>query len=105
VKIAFSFLVSLCALSFTQSAHANTIYKGKCAKQAENAAVQKWADVPDPSPTLEYITVSSQVKEPRGDTYEVVLALGDGNETGYAKYEVVFGELSNCSRAKVSVAK
>ena len=93
-------IVLIASLSFT-SAWA-TDYSGKCAKQAETAAVKKWADVPNPDPSLEYDTISSKVSEPRSDAYIVELSLYDGNEESGVKYQVVFEDLSDCSRPRVT---
>ena len=93
-------LIAVGSLAVAHSASA-TEYKGKCAKQAEDAAVKKWADVPNPDPNLEYITVSSRAAATRSDKYEVILALNDGNESAYAKYEVTFENLGSCKGASV----
>jgi hypothetical protein len=97
-------LTMLGTLTFAHAASASQ-YKGKCAKQAEEAAITNWADVANPDPNLEYLTVSSLATAARSDTYEVVLALSDGNETSYAKYEVKFASLGACKGATVSAAK
>jgi hypothetical protein len=104
MKPAILALLVLGTLTFAQAASAAQ-YKGKCAKQAEEAAVLKWADVKNPDPNLEYVTVSSLAKSARSDTYEVTLALNDGNETGYAGYEVKFADLAACKGATVSNSK
>jgi hypothetical protein len=79
-----------------------TAYSGKCAKEAETATVKKWADVPNPDPELEYVTISSKAIEQRSDTYVVELSFFDGNEESGATYKVVFEDLSDCSRARVT---
>jgi hypothetical protein len=95
----FAFVALLAAFA-ANSALAAT-YSGKCAKKAEEAAIQFWADVPNPDPNLEYVTVSSKVTAPRSAQYIVVLALSDGNEQAFAKYEVTFEDLSKCAKPSV----
>lgn len=102
---ATSFFLTLVTIALTASPAWATTYKGKCAKQAETAAVEKWADVPNPDPNLEYITMSSEETGRESDTYIVVLALNDGNEQAMAKYQVKFGEPAACKKPAVSAAK
>ncbi len=92
--------VALFASLIAQTASAAT-YSGKCAKKAEAAAVNYWADVPNPDPSLEYVTVSSKETAPRSGTYTVVLALSDGNEQAFAKYEVTFEDAGKCAKPSV----
>jgi hypothetical protein len=80
-------------------------YSGKCAKQAESAAITKWADVPNPDANLEYITISSKAVAARSSTYIVDLAFSDGNETARGQYKVTFGDISDCSQAQVTFLK
>ena len=96
-----SLFLALVAMIFAQSASAAT-YKGKCAKKAEEAAVSKWADVPNPDPNLEYMTLSSEVTARRGDTYIVILGLSDGNENVMTKYQVTFQDAGSCSKPTVT---
>lgn len=101
MKLVSTFSFVLLAGLLASPAHAAG-FRGKCAKQALNAAVTKWADVPNPSETLEYIPVSSEPVKAGSDTYVVVLALSDGNEMAYAKYEVVFGDYARCAKPVVT---
>jgi hypothetical protein len=89
-------LIALTALLAFNSAWA-TEYTGKCAKQAEQAAISKWADVPNPNPSLEYVTISSKASAPRSLTYIVELGFYDGNEGARGEFQVKFDDLSDCS--------
>ncbi|MGZ3649759.1 MAG: hypothetical protein ACXWR1_08715 [Bdellovibrionota bacterium] len=95
--------LALASISIAQSASAAT-YKGKCAKQAETAALNKWSDVPNPDPGLEFMTMSSEASAPRSEKYVVVIAIGENEETGMLKYEVTFRNLAACKDPTV-VAK
>lgn len=89
-------------LAMSVQANAASRYSGHCAKAAIDAAVAKWADVPNPSEALEYMPVSSQPSPKDKRAYDVVLAFSDGNDIAYGKYVVTFSNLRNCSGATVT---
>jgi hypothetical protein len=96
-------ILSVLALSFTNSAFASpSSFKGKCAKQALDAAVMKWADVPNPSEQLEYFPLSVAPVANGSDTYLVVLGISDGNEAVQAKYRVKFQDYAKCAKPEVT---
>jgi hypothetical protein len=95
---------SLLALTFAHSAFAAT-YRGHCAHPAEMAAIHKWANVPNPSDQLEFMTMSSEETSRGAASYTVVLALSDGNESNYAKYLVVFDDVESCSAPTVTATR
>jgi hypothetical protein len=96
MKFAKSIFFVCSAVMLVSSVQANPVYSGKCAKQAEAAAIDKWSDVPNPSANLEYQTVSSNVDSKDSATYHVLLGLFDGNESFPAQYKVVFADSKTC---------
>jgi hypothetical protein len=102
-KVTVSVLVALVAAMVAQWAFATTKYAGKCAKKAEDAAIQYWADTPNADDT-EYLSVSSKVTRAR-DTYLVVLALNNQGEPVYIQYEVTFGNVDKCSDPTVKTSR
>ncbi len=98
MKFISSVLVGLLVAS---SSYAVSL-KGKCAKEAVDAAVMKWADVPNPDPNLEYIPYSAVPISPRSNVYIVVLAFSDGNDVVPGKYKVTFHNYASCSGAEVN---
>lgn len=97
------FIALLLSLTYT-SAYASN-YSGKCSDQALDAAIAKWANVPEPSDTLEYLPVSSKPMAPRSTTYTVVLAFSDGNDIFFGDYKVEFESLKDCSKPVVTNSK
>lgn len=92
-------------LGFTSFANAGT-FKGKCVEEAVNAAIQKWADVPNPSDDLYYVPVSAQPVQARSTTYEVTLGIYDLN--GYMAFDnfvVQVKDLSSCEAVSVESKK
>lgn len=99
MKATLSILVLMMA-STSFAAAKNNNFSGKCAKAAVNAAVNFWADVPNPSESLEYIPVSAEPsKIPR--IYDVTLAFSDGNDVVYGSYKVSFDNLGTCKGTAV----
>ena len=105
MKLISILFFALLAGTFSRTAASAPKFSGKCAKQAVEAAVAKWADVPNPDPNLEYLPVSSNPTKPGGEVYTVVLAFSDGNDIIQGRYEVVFGDYQNCRKPRVTTAK
>lgn len=99
MKISLS--IAMCL--FASSTFAASL-KGTCAKAALGAAIEHWADVPNPDPTLEYMPVSSEVSASNKNVYAVVLAFSDGNDIVTGKYLVTLQSLRPCRVASVTVA-
>ena len=88
--------VSNQALAKNKHEGARSNIQGHCGNIAMNAAINKWANVPNPSPVLEYYPFSSLPSKKVEKAYDVVLALFDGNQGAYAGYLVTFKNLSTC---------
>ncbi|HWU44328.1 MAG TPA: hypothetical protein VN132_12845 [Bdellovibrio sp.] len=98
--------ISAMTIFASGSAFANNYGKftGKCAKQALNAAVSFWANVPNPSEELEYQPVSAIPAKAGSNVYNVVLGFGaQGEFLGTTTYQVTFADYSNCAQPAVVV--
>ena len=96
-------LSSVLLTLFATSAFAAAPHSGKCSAAAADAAVQFWANVPNPDANLEYAVVSSAPVSRGSSEYTVVLAFNDGNESAYGQYTVIFKDVDSCSGAKAKV--
>ncbi len=91
-------------LGLSNFAQAGT-FKGKCAGPALSAAIEKWADVPNPAEDLFYVPVSATPAAARSTSYQVTLGIYDLNEyMAYDKFVVEFADLKTCTVVSVERA-
>lgn len=79
-------------------------FSGKCSQEALNAAIQDWANVPEPSEDLFYVSISSRPAKARSTTYLVRIAIYDLNEYySFLDYVVQLKDLKSCDVVSVQM--
>ena len=74
------FFALIAAFSLSVNAAPKKPMTGKCAQSASDAVIAKWANVPNPSESLEYDVVYSHVNVKDHSSYEVRWGDFDGNQ-------------------------